>query len=125
MRIRILFMVAVLALAGEGCIDETQRQIMINQRTEEKVASWVTENPATPFTPGQREFLRVQAVQEVDKAIEEGRSAGRSEAREKVLEAAGHAASGNYLAAGGALVMAALLFFGIKKAKTKPIGGDA
>ena len=122
MRTRTFWLALVLALGvGGGCVDEEARQKAINLRTQERVEKWVVENPATPLTMGQREYERVQAVIEVDKVIKEAQSAARTEATTKALEAASHAASGNWIAAALAGGAALLLLLGLKK----PEGGKA
>lgn len=122
MRIRILFMVAVLALAGGGCEDEAARHALIEQRVEERYVAWITSNPSTPMTPAQLDLLRVEAVQEVDKAISDRKKLQREAAKEKGLEAVGHAVGGNWPMAGWAALSAALLFFGLKKPEKKEGG---
>jgi hypothetical protein len=124
MRIRILFLAAALALAGGGCEDEAARHMAIEQRLEEKVATWPEKNPVTPLTMGHRELLRIEAVQEVDKAIAEQRKLQREAAKDKAIEAAGHAATGNWGMFAWTGLSAVLLFFGLKNHAPKE-GGTA
>lgn len=118
-----------LVLAGGGCLEtfdhDAVRKGAIEKRYEDKIAAWPVAHPGQEMTPADYDLLWLLAVKEEDDWYAAYRRAQNQEARDKLLEAGGHAGSGNYLAAGSALLMAVLVFLGIKKARTPTEGGTS
>lgn len=119
----------VLALVMGGCFESVGKADRVENRLLEKAEAWRAANPNMPLTKEKEAELRAEAAKEVEAEIALQRKINQEFAAQKAVEAAGHAATGNFVAAGVAGVVGLLALLGIglpQKAVAKvttPSGG--
>jgi uncharacterized protein HemX len=103
-----------LVLGLGGCLETFDRKKAVDAAMVVKEQEWRSAHPAQDPTPMDFQLMQAQAAQEVEIQHQKELAAGKKQAGEKLVEAGAQAAGGNYVAAGGAVLMAVLLYLGLK-----------